>query len=148
MRMRYTFAMLAYLVPTFVLAFVWHLVLFKDYYEALSIYRKDVIIPLGFASMLVQSVFFAWMYERMFATSSKSAGSSVFNYALLGAVISWSFTTLAIGAKNMMSSVPRFVLIETAFTVVQWLMVAPLTVLAFWGARRPDAMLPSMLTTR
>jgi hypothetical protein len=33
----------------------------------------------------------------------------------------------------MMSSVPRFMVIETAFTAVQWLMVAPLTAFAFSG---------------
>ena len=30
-----------------------------------------------------------------------------------------------------MASVPDYLAIETAFTVVQWIMVAPLTVLAF-----------------
>ena len=51
-------------------------------------------------------------------------------YGALGAVLSWSFTTLAVAAKNQMTSVPSYLLIETAFTVVQWSMVAPLTVLA------------------
>jgi hypothetical protein len=35
-----------------------------------------------------------------------------------------------VAAKNVMTSVPDYVLIETAFTVVQWSLVAPLTVLA------------------
>jgi hypothetical protein len=133
MSKRHILGILAYLVPTFALGFVWHLILFKDYYESLAIYRPDLIIPLGFASMLVQSILFAWIYERMFAPTA-SASSAVWlliRYALLGAVLSWSFTTLAVGAKNIMSSVPRFMLIETAFTIVQWLMVAPLTMLAF-----------------
>jgi hypothetical protein len=50
-------------------------------------------------------------------------------YALCGAVLSWSFTTLAVAAKNIMSSVPHYLVIETGFTIVQWLMVGPLTVL-------------------
>jgi hypothetical protein len=32
-----------------------------------------------------------------------------------------------------MTSVPDYLVIETAFTVVQWIMVAPLTALAFAG---------------
>src|SRR5712692_5893782 len=44
---RFGFGVLAYLAPTFVLGFVWHLILFPRYYEALAIYRKDVIIPFG-----------------------------------------------------------------------------------------------------
>jgi hypothetical protein len=144
MSKRYTLAVLAYLVPTFALGFVWHLVLFKDYYESLAIYRSDLIIPLGFVSMLVQSVLFAWICDRMFATASSSTGSLMFKYAFLGAVLSWSFTTLAVGAKNIMSSVPRFMLIETAFTIVQWLMVAPLTILAFRSGRRSASTIPSV----
>lgn len=42
---------LSYLVPTFALGFVWHLVAFKGYYGALATYRHDVIIPFGFLSM-------------------------------------------------------------------------------------------------
>ena len=32
---RYVSAMLAYLIPTFALGFVWHLVLFESYYDCL-----------------------------------------------------------------------------------------------------------------
>jgi hypothetical protein len=135
MNKHHSLAILAYLVPTFVLGFVWHLVLFKDYYESLAIYRTDLIIPLGFASMLVQAVLFAWIYDRMFATAPSSVTLLVLKYAILGGFLSWSFTTLAVGAKNIMSSAPRFMVIETAFTIVQWLMVAPLTVLAFHASR-------------
>jgi hypothetical protein len=138
----YTLGILAYIVPTFALGFVWHLVLFKGYYESLAIYRADIIIPLGFLSMLIQAVLFSWVYARMFATTTSSVAAAVLKYAILGAILSWSFTTLAVGAKNIMSSVPRFMLIETGFTVVQWLMVAPLTAAAFRGTavRRRQAL--------
>lgn len=46
-------------------------------------------------------------------------------------ILSWSFTTLAVAAKTPMSSVPDYLMIETAFTAVQWIVVGPLTVLAF-----------------
>jgi hypothetical protein len=49
----------------------------------------------------------------------------------VGAVFSWSLTTLAVAAKNVMASVPDYVMIETAFTIVQWTLVAPFTVLSF-----------------
>ena len=118
------------LVPTFALGFVWHLVLFDSYYKALAIYRPDVIIPFGFVSMLIQAVIFTWIYEQAFARRPATLASRVLTYGALGAVLSWSFTTLAVAAKNQMASVPSYLLIETAFTVVQWSMVAPLTVLA------------------
>src|SRR5262249_45071986 len=104
MNKRYILAVLAYLVPTFALGFVWHLVLFKEYYESLAIYREQVVIPLGFLSMLIQSLLFAWVYDRTFSKSSFTTASLVLQYLLLGAMLSWSFTTLAVGAKNLMAS--------------------------------------------
>jgi hypothetical protein len=127
---RFTLGVLAYLAPTFALGFVWHLILFKDYYEALAIYRADIIIPFGFLSMLIQAVAFAWIYAQSVAERNESFWSRTLTCGALGAVLSWSFTALAVAAKNKMASVPSYLMIETAFTVVQWLMVAPLTVLA------------------
>jgi len=129
--MRLTIGVLAYLVPTFALGFVWHLVLFKNYYEALAVYRSDVVIPFGFLSMLIQAIIFAWIYMKALAQHNGSLWSRALAYGVAGAALSWSFTTLAVAAKNVMASVPGYLLIETAFTVVQWIMVAPLTVLAF-----------------
>ena len=138
--MRYVPAVLAYLIPTFALGFVWHLVLFQSYYEALAIYRHDVIIPFGFLSMLIQAVFFAWVYDKAFAGRDGSVMSRAMVYAVAGAALSWSFTTLAVAAKNLMASVPDYLLIETAFTAVQWIMVGPLTALAYaLSNRRPLA---------
>jgi hypothetical protein len=129
--MRFTVGVLAYLAPTFTLGFVWHLILFKDHYEALAIYRDDIIIPFGLLSMLIQAAVFAWIYMKAYAQQNGSFWSRALAYGVLGAVLSWSFTTLAVAAKNKMTSIPDYLLIETAFTIVQWIMVAPLTVLAF-----------------
>lgn len=131
MKTRFGFGVLAYLVPTFALGFVWHLILFHDYYDRLAIYRKDIIIPFGLLSMLLQAFLFAWIYRQAFAQRGGSLLSRGLSYAVLGAVLSWSFTTLAVAAKNVMTSVPDYMLIETAFTAVQWVMVGPLTALAF-----------------
>ncbi len=127
----FVLGVLAYLVPTFVLGFVWHLILFDHYYAALAIYRKDIIIPFGLLSMLIQAVMFAWIYETAFAQRNGPVLLRALTYGAFGAVLSWSFTTLAVAAKNVMTSVPDYLVIETAFTAVQWAMVAPLTALAF-----------------
>lgn len=128
MTKRIVIGAVCYLIPTFALGFVWHLVAFKGYYDALSMYRKDVIIPFGFLSMSIQAVLFAWVYARVFAAWS-DATSRAFGYTAFGAVLSWSFTTIAVAAKNVMSSVPDYLLIETGYSLVQWLIVGPLTVL-------------------
>jgi hypothetical protein len=138
MMMRFGLAILAYVVPTFALGFVWHLMLFKSYYAALAIYRSDIIIPFGFLAMLIQAIAFAWFYERAFARLGGTLLSRGLVYAAVGAVLSWSFTTIAVAAKNVMTSVPDYLMIETAFTLVQWIMVGPLTAFAFAGAMRAE----------
>jgi hypothetical protein len=121
---------LAYLVPTFALGFVWHLVAFKGYYDALAMYRGEVIIPFGFLAMTLQAVLFAWVFDSLFARERVSFWRRVSSFAAFGAVLSWSFTTLSVAAKNVMSSVPDYLLIETGFTIVQWALVGPLMALA------------------
>jgi hypothetical protein len=121
---------LSYLVPTFILGFVWHLVAFKSTYDRLGMYRPDVIIPFGFLSMLLQAVLFAWVFDRNFSRREGSLGNRALAFAAFGAVLSWSFTTLAVAAKNVMTSAPSYLLIETGFTAVQWAIVGPLTAFA------------------
>lgn len=116
---------LAYLVPTFVLGFVWHLVAFKEYYDALAMYRRDVIIPFGLLAMTIQAALFAWIFDSAFARVPMGAKRTL-AFALFGALLSWSFTTIAVAAKNVMTSVPDYLLIESAFTAVQWTIVGPL----------------------
>jgi hypothetical protein len=129
--MRFVLGALAYLVPTFALGFIWHLILFERYYTALAIYRSDIIIPFGLLSILIQAVVFAWIYEKAFAQRNGTLLLRALTYGAFGAVLSWSFTTLVVAAKNVMTSVPDYLVIETAFTAVQWAMVGPLTALAF-----------------
>ncbi|HKP15900.1 MAG TPA: hypothetical protein VJT85_07545 [Gemmatimonadaceae bacterium] len=119
---------LAYLVPTFALGFVWHLKWFHAAYRELDIYRPDVIIPFGFLSMLLQGIIFAVAYPR-FVDHPRALVSGLL-FSAGAAVLSWSFTTLAVAAKHRMTSVPRFVALETAFTFLQFLLVGPLLVLS------------------
>jgi hypothetical protein len=128
MRRPFTLALLAYLVPTFVLGYVWHLKLFAAWYRDLGIYRPDVIVPFGFLSMLLQGSIFAAAYLRL--EQRPAVLSSAMRFAALAAVLSWTFTTLAVAAKHPMTSVGRFVAIETAFTLVQFLLVGPLLALS------------------
>jgi hypothetical protein len=128
MSKRFALTMAAYVVPTFLLGFVWHLVLFAAYYDALGIYRPDVIIPFGLGSMLLQGAVFAWTYPRL--TERPEQVGSGLKYAGVAALLSWSFTTLAVAAKHPMASVGGFVAIETGFTLLQFLLVGPLMALA------------------
>lgn len=122
--------MAAYLVPTFPIAFVWHLVLFEQSYHALGIYRPDPIIPFGLASMIIQAAIFSWAFPRAFPRHRNAALKDGLLFGLVAGLLSWSFTTLAVAAKHPMGSITDYVVLETAFTFLQFLIVGPLMALA------------------
>lgn len=134
MKPRFLLGVLAYVVPTFPLGYVWHLVAFKDYYRALEIYRADMIIPFGLASMLIQGVVWAWLYTRLFAQERVIAGA--LKFAALAVPLAWTYLVLVIAAKHHMASVADFVKIETAFTALQFLIVSPLLAFTLSEHRR------------
>jgi hypothetical protein len=128
---RFWLAVAAYILPTFPLGYVWHLVLFQQQYHDLQLYRADVIIPLGLASMLVQSLVFAWLYPRVFSTRREAWISSATRFFVLFAALAWSFTTLPVAAKYQMTSISMFLALETSFTLVHFLVVSPLIALVY-----------------
>lgn len=115
---------LAYLVPTFPLGYGWHLVAFADRYHELAMYRDDVIIPLGLASMVLQALLYAWAYPRLFGDRDWRSGA--LRFGLVFGVLAWSLAVLPVAAKYRMTSVPAFLALETAFTALQYLIVSPL----------------------
>lgn len=135
MKRPFVLAALAYLVPTFVSGYVWHLVVFHDVYARLEMYRPEVIIPFGFGAILLQGLCFAWAYPRLFSTGRQDWAKSALRSGLFFAVISWTFTTLSVAAKNQMNSVLDFLTIETGFTLLQFALAAPLMALAYRGYR-------------
>lgn len=133
------FAVFAYLLPTFPLGYCWHLVAFADHYEQLATYRDEVIIPLGLASMLIQALLFAWSYPLLARPARGRWLAGATRFGLFAGLLAWSFAVLPVAAKYRMSSVPDFLVLETAFTVVQFAIVSPLIALAYRAGLAPGA---------
>lgn len=74
--------------------------------------------------MLIQGIVWSVVYERLFAGETILKGAAKFS--LLACSLAWSFMVLAVSAKHQMSSVTGFLLIETAFILVQYITVSPL----------------------
>ena len=117
-------SVMAYMLPTFPLGFFWHLTIFADYYKSLNVYREDIVIPFGMASMLIQGFVWSIVYERLFAGSSVLKGA--LKFASLACPLAWSFMVLAVSAKHQMSSVSGYLMIETCFVLVHYAVVSPL----------------------
>ena len=94
-------------------------------------YRRDVIIPMGLASMLIQGVIFAYLYPRLFSTRRGYWLRSASKFFVIFGSLALSFLVLPVAAKNHMTSVPSFMALETAFTVLQYSITTPLIALAW-----------------
>jgi hypothetical protein len=127
---RFWLGFAAYVVPSFPIAYVWHLIVFAPAYHELAMYRDDVIVPFGLLSMFIQGVAFSLVYPRVFSNRSAVLRNGLL-YGLALALLSWSFTTLAVAAKNVMTSVPTYMALETGFTLLQFVIVGPLIALAY-----------------
>ena len=137
MRKSFWLAVLAYLVPTFPLGYIWHLVTFADRYHRLEMYRDEVIIPLGLVSMVVQAVAFAWAFPRLFPAARVPWQRGAIGFGVVFGILAWSFVVLPVAAKYRMSSVQDFIVLETCFTALQFAIVSPLIALAHsHGERR------------
>lgn len=139
MRKSFWLAVLAYLVPTFPLGYFWHLVTFADRYHRLEMYRDEVIIPLGLASMVIQALVFAWAYPRLFAGSRRPWHRSAAVFGAVAGLLAWSFVVLPVAAKYRMASVQDFIVLETCFTALQFAVVSPLIALAYRLGERTSA---------
>jgi hypothetical protein len=131
MSLQFWLAVAAYVLPTFPLGYFWHLSTFKARYDRLEMYRPDVIIPMGLASMLIQGVMLAALYPLLFSTAHGDWPASAAKFFAVFGVLAWSFLVLPVAAKNRMSSVSGFMALETAFTAVHFAVVSPLIALAW-----------------
>jgi hypothetical protein len=134
MNTTFWFAVAAFVLPTFPLGYFWHLRTFKTRYDALGIYREDVIIPMGLSSMIIQGLFFAWVYPRLFSTAPDQWLTSAAQFAGIFGILAWSFLVLPVAAKNKMTSVTGFMKLETAFTAIQFIVSGVLIALAYRGS--------------
>lgn len=135
MSKKFWLAAAAYILPTFPLGYFWHLSTFKTSYDALQIYRPDVIIPMGLSSMIIQGIIFAWVYPRLFSTARQDWLASAGKFFAVFGMLAWSFLVLPTAAKVNMTSVVDFLKLETGFTILQYLVAAPLIALAWRNSK-------------
>lgn len=129
----YWLAVAAYLLPTFPLGYLWHLVVFRAAYDRLEIFRPGVLIPLGVTSMAIQALIYAWLFPCLFSTASGDWMRSALDFGAVFGLLAWTLAVLPVAAKYRLASVRDFVLLETAFTISHYAVVSPLIALAWRG---------------
>jgi hypothetical protein len=121
----------AYVLPTFPLAYSWHLTTFAANYAALALLRPDPIIPFGFVTMLIQGAILSWAYPRLFSSERADWVKSAFKCFCVYGLLAWSWSVLAVSAKYHMTSVADFMMLETGWTILQFAVFAPLIALVW-----------------
>jgi len=115
-------ATLVYSILTMILGIVWHLELFEELYNSLGIYnRAEPIIPLGFASMIIQGIIMAYLYPRFYR-----GGPSVvqgIKFGLIMGLFMFSVSTLATAAKIEVASMSTWLMLQISFHALQFVIV-------------------------
>jgi hypothetical protein len=108
---------LEYLVVSFTLGATWHMVLFPNYYKRLAIYSRieNPRFIFGLSAMITQGVVFAYLYPIVGNTLIFTGGL----FLLLE-----SFAVFTEVGKQNTTSLSGFVVIQTAFCLIQTLFVA------------------------
>lgn len=124
-------AWLGYLVPTFALGYLWHLVLFKNIYRQLGIFSRidDPIVPLGFAAMLLQGAVLAYLYP--YVRTGHGVWYDGLRFGLLFGLFIASSAVLAEAAKQRVTSLGTWLVVETSYYLIQFCLVG-VVIAAIW----------------
>ncbi|HEX9193689.1 MAG TPA: hypothetical protein VF871_08040 [Burkholderiales bacterium] len=116
---RMLLAALGCLVVSFVIAGVWHLVLAKNLYEQLGVFsRQEPIIALGFIDNVLKSLVLAHLYPIGY-----QGGHPVkegFRFGIFTGVLVGSSWVLGVGATQPVTSLSTWIVIESAFVLIQF----------------------------
>ena len=108
----------AYTAITFPLAVVWHLVLFKESYDAFGYFDGEPSFLLGLLTILIQGAILSWLYPRVrFGGSGPRRG---LKFALAIGTFFWTSHVLAFVAKQAVQDASQFVAMETVYLALQF----------------------------
>ncbi len=115
----YLLAAIAYVIVTFLIAASWHLVFFKELYDEFAIFtRKEPLIPLGIASILMQALVLAYLYPALYK-GGRPAKEGL-KFGLLIGVLMASIAVFAEAGKQNVSSLSTWLVFESAYYLIQF----------------------------
>ena len=109
---------LAYTLLTFPLAVVWHVILFKPTYVSLGYFGDDPSFLLGFFAILTQGIILSYGYQ-IFYRGGKPWLQGL-KYGAFTGLFLWSCHVVAFAAKQAVSSLILFFIIESLYLGVQF----------------------------
>ena len=110
-----------YLLVTFPLAYIWHLVLFKETYENLGYFTRDEpVIAFGFGAILLQGILLSVVFPCI--RRGSSLASDVIRFVAIMGSYHWTMHVLAAAAKHDIAPLPTWFALETTYLSIQFLL--------------------------
>ena len=108
----------AYILGTFPIAYVWHLVIFEERYRAFGYFDDEPNVLLGFISIVIQGVTLSFLYQH-----TRFNGGALVQAAKFACVIGvffWTSHVLAFLAKQLVQDSVAFAIMETGYLAIQF----------------------------
>jgi hypothetical protein len=109
---------LAYILPTFPYAYIWHLKIFKKKYEEWDYFGGNPSPPIGLVAILIQGAVLSVAYSLL-PFNQTSVGSGLTFAGIMG-VYHWTTHVIAPMAKHIATRTSGFFWMETAYLIGQF----------------------------
>jgi len=114
---KYFLGVAAFIIIGFIIAAVWHFVLFGKVYTDLKIYTIEPIIPLGFISFILEGLAFVYVFQ-LFRRGEKPVSEGLLFGLVVYGIIMGGVGVFAEGAKHYVTSLSTWLLVEGAFYLI------------------------------
>lgn len=115
----------AYFVVTMAVAYPWHLLIFHEKYLAMGAFTRDApIMPFGMFAVVSQGLVFSYLFPLYYR--HRGGGHPVLRgvqFSFILGVLVYTVMVFATAAKFQIEPVVDFVLLGTAFQLLQFLLV-------------------------
>ncbi len=109
----------AYTVCTFMLAVLWHVMLFEAQYRRFGYFRVEPNFAVGLLSIVIQGFALSFLYQHVRLGGGTGIAHGL-KYALLTGVFFWTSHVLAFVAKSPPNGAGLFMAMESVYLCLQF----------------------------
>ena len=109
---------LAYTIVTFIIAILWHIVLFEDNYKSFGYFKGEPNMVIGLMTIFIQGAVLTYLYNFVSFTGTSFARSM--KYVLITGIFFWTSHVLALVAKQDMENAMSFIAMESFYLFLQF----------------------------
>lgn len=109
------FSAIGFILITFSLAPLWHIILFEEQYQQTGLYSGNPNYIIGFITIITQSIVLSVTFHYLYLKLKIPP----YKFILFAGLFLWSMQVLAVLAKSEMTNPRWFFVMETVFIIIQ-----------------------------